>query len=419
MIEATPHPQRAPMAKIRIVDGIQLPDNLYQSPRKEPGKWRYKRPDASFLHFEASTEEAVAAANALNDEFKAGATLQKPTTKQHGRLSIRRHVEDYIEQRETHEPALLQKASWTTRRQYLRQFATIFAGESVSRLTLLTIQQWWFDLTGNAQRSRRAEFRRFFNYLIGRGLCPKLEANPFSNNDSVPRVEMSSKPAKQRIRLTLDAFWSTYHLAGNEGAYFMQCAMAISLITTMRRGDICALRFDEHLVDNILRKQISKSHAQLSDRFALNGANANPANLSWDLDVHLLLRKVMQRAREQAMKNGRCPFIVNHSFKKRYSGQNRIHHAQVLPDYLSRTFAEIRDRSGYFDSVPVKARPTFHEIRALSSHLYEKAGYTTSQIQELMAHTDEKVTQHYMAGHGTNWTEISLVMPAASMSGEF
>ncbi|WP_339675807.1 hypothetical protein [uncultured Zhongshania sp.] len=58
-------------------------------------------------------------------------------------------------------------------------------------------------------------------------------------------------------------------------------------------------------------------------------------------------------------------------------------------------------------------------MRALSSDLYRRAGYTTADIQQLIAHTEEKITEGYLAGHETKWTEIGLVMPAEVMGGEF
>ena len=42
---------------------------------------------------------------------------------------------------------------------------------------------------------------------------------------------------------------------------------------------------------------------------------------------------------------------------------------------------------------------TFHEVRSLSAHLYKKAGQDQKLIQDLMAHSSGKMTEHYQAGH--------------------
>ncbi|MEX1669096.1 tyrosine-type recombinase/integrase [Zhongshania guokunii] len=421
LITQPAHPSTADMGKIRIVDGHALPPNLYQNQRKEPGKWRYKRPDGSYYAFAASISEAIEAAKGLNAQFAAGSNVTPAANPQYGRLSIRRHAEDFISEREKREPTLASKTSWDNRKAYLRSFAALNAGKSVSQLTLLDIQQWWDKLTGNAQRSRRAEFRRFFNHLIARNLCPKMDANPFSSSDAVPRVEMSARPAKMRLRLTLENYWHIYNKAGELGYEFVQIAMGIALVTTLRRGDICDLTWDNNITGTLLRKQINKSHAQLSGNYEFTGGKAAPANLCWNMDQHQLLRKLINRARELAMKNGRCTHVISHKLEKRYKRKKveREHHYQILPDYLTRAFAEARDATEIYNGIPTAARPGLHEVRALSSDLYRKAGYTTGEIQQLMAHTDEKITEGYLAGHETQWTDIAIAMPDQVIGGAF
>ncbi|MEY3220285.1 MAG: hypothetical protein RIT27_1642, partial [Pseudomonadota bacterium] len=61
---------------------------------------------------------------------------------------------------------------------------------------------------------------------------------------------------------------------------------------------------------------------------------------------------------------------------------------------------EAREKSG------IETTATFHEIRALSAHLYEEAGIDKKHIQMLLGHTTEKMTEHYLEGHGEKWTEI-------------
>ncbi|MDZ5436566.1 hypothetical protein T3H00_28385 [Pseudomonas fluorescens] len=52
-----------------------------------------------------------------------------------------------------------------------------------------------------------------------------------------------------------------------------------------------------------------------------------------------------------------------------------------------------------YDHVPARERPTFHEIRALGSWLYEQQNFPTEYILALMGHADEKMTRHYQEGH--------------------
>ena len=52
--------------------------------------------------------------------------------------------------------------------------------------------------------------------------------------------------------------------------------------------------------------------------------------------------------------------------------------------------------------------PTLHEIRALSSHLYAKAGYQVTAVQELMAHTDPDMTRAYQKGHARKVLRVAF-----------
>lgn len=51
-------------------------------------------------------------------------------------------------------------------------------------------------------------------------------------------------------------------------------------------------------------------------------------------------------------------------------------------------------------------KPTLHEIRSLRALLYEEQG-TKAQSQALLAHADEKMTEHYLEGHRIVWNEVN------------
>lgn len=405
------------MRKIREIDGRPIPINLYPHQRKLPNRWRYRRPDGTWLHFDASIDDAIAAAEQLNKQFAAGA-VPKPamsTPDKPGRLSFAKHCMEFIAERERRDPSLQKKKSWQNRKASLKQFCGRFSARAINTIALLEIQSWWDTLTANSQRSRKPELQRFFNYLLARKLCPMLDANPFSTSDFAPRVEMAPPQAKARHRLTLDAYWHIYDKAGEMNLEFVQLAMGIALITTMRRGDICDLQLDEHIDGNVLRKKINKSHAQLADPQRA----VNASNLRWNLTADPELRRLINRARELSLKNARCPYVINFRHEQRHESTVRKHSHQVLPDYLSKKFTEVRDATGLFKDVPAVQRPGIHEVRALSSHLYELAGYDIKAVQELMSHTDEKMTKIYQAGHAEQWTDIHLTLPIAVLARGF
>jgi hypothetical protein len=83
------------------------------------------------------------------------------------------------------------------------------------------------------------------------------------------------------------------------------------------------------------------------------------------------------------------------------------HITQINKKYLSRQFSYYRDAAGVKKHLPANQRPTFHEIRGLSIHLYDQAGYDP---QARAAHTDSKSTAIYKAGH-IHWVQV----PAAEI----
>ena len=84
--------------------------------------------------------------------------------------------------------------------------------------------------------------------------------------------------------------------------------------------------------------------------------------------------------------------------------KERTHHTQVLPEQISRAFAEARNAAGIMG----KNAPTFHEIRSLGGALLREAGWSVEQVQDLMTHTSEAMTEHYLGGHEAPWTDVSI-----------
>jgi len=390
--------------KPRFVDGILLPDNLYKDPKGRINYWRYKRRDGTEKIFHATLEDAVEVANATNKEK---GMMKAPPPR---RDSVIKYALDYEAYREKLDPSLQAKESWKTRGGYLRQFATEFTTTPISHLDLISIQNWWDHLTGYAQRSRRSEFNKFFNWLMSKDVVPLLKGNPFTTADDRPRVLMKPLPKKERQRLDKESFWKIYEKAGELGLDYLQIGMGISLLTTMRRGDIVYLKFDRHIVNDQLCKGISKSHEKAE--------NGEGANLRWDLSDNPMLRELIARARELSLKHYRCPYVINRLPQKRVMGK-KTHHCQVLPRIFSDAFVEARDATGLFSGLEKRQKPTFHEIRALGSHLYGKAGYDIGRVQELMAHTDAEMTEHYQAGHEIQWTDIDMTISEKVLGGSF
>jgi len=392
--------------KPRLFNDIELPDNLYPDPRKRPDYWRYKRKDGTFKTFILPLEDAVKEAVKAN---KIGSIQDESIVP--SRASLARFIEEYIPYRESLDPGLLKKGSWQNRKSALRQLAKIFSHIPVNLLKLQQMQPWWDDLSGYAQRSKRSEFNKLFNYLMSRDATPRLKGNPFTTADDRPRLISKPLPKKSKVRITIKDFWEIYNKAGEMNYIFIQIGMSLCLLTTMRRGDFCTVRLDKDIIDNKLCKGISKSIEK-----AQNGIGEY---LRFDLSDYHELRKTINRAREHSLKNSRCPYVVSHRYEKHNPSKVRSHKCQVLPGFFTNKFAEVRDSLPKFQNMPEKNRPGIHEVRALSSHLLKKSGYAPEEIMQMMAHTDVEMQKVYQAEHEIEYTDISMVLTSKNLGGSF
>ncbi|TRY29769.1 tyrosine-type recombinase/integrase [Aliiglaciecola sp. M165] len=97
------------------------------------------------------------------------------------------------------------------------------------------------------------------------------------------------------------------------------------------------------------------------------------------------------------------PYIVHRIGRyKAQIGENCDHHTQVASTYLSSAFSKLRDELGLYSVLPKKARPTFHEVRALAARMFKDGGIDP---QERLAHSDAKSTKIYTENH-VEWTRV-------------
>ncbi|WP_028471328.1 tyrosine-type recombinase/integrase [Neptunomonas japonica] len=374
------------MAKTLYFNGVPLAENLLQDNRKREGRWRYRWPDGSLQNFEAKTVQ-----EANNFAMEANQQREKLADPAIPENACEFWAEKYITHREAIDPNLVNKAAWKTRnRSAIREFSKEFAGVPIYHLSLKHIRPWWDSLTGNAQRNKKSELNRFCNHLIAEEVANNLQPHPFN------LLMMRPAGAKLRPRMTLKEYWTIYNAAPEVGLDYIQDAMALALLTFMRRADLCALRFDEHSDGESLWKLISKSTAQ-----------GKPRRLRWLFSQWPELRSIVSRCREKSMRHQRCPFLLSHMSKRSVMGDVKIHQHQILPDRLSDDFALVRDHTGIYNKLPKANRPGLHEVRSLGSHLYEDEDDQT-KLMNAMAHSDIEMTKHYQSGHKIEDIEIGI-----------
>lgn len=239
------------------------------------------------------------------------------------------------------------------------------------------------------QSKMRTLLSRFFRYAKSHGAYPCHLVNP------VDDLFVDPVPAKQRQRITIRQFKAVYAAAPQ----WLQWLMVLAFHLALRRVDLVSLRFTD-VVDGRIVSPIRKTDTDARDL----------ESTSVDFPIHPDVQRVIVQARRSSLCVGRCPFIVHRRPERQtkraaeaLSAGRLEHPAQVTPDYASKAFGRVRTavagKTDVFDGLTARQMPTLHEIRALSSHLYAKAGYEVSAVQNLMAHTDPDMTRAYQKGH--------------------
>ena len=390
--------------KQRFFDGILLAENLYEDSRKRVGYWRYRRPDRSFKTFSASD---VFLANKIAEHNN---TLRDPTpTKNNPNTNgtLAAYIDEFILYRETQNPNLKEAGSWRNRKYALAQFGRHIV-RPLAQLKRADIMHWWDVLTPHQQKARHAEFRKFFNWLMGRELLTAMTYNPFTLADDRPRFYQSATPKRASVRFDIAGFWKIYHAAGTLGYEGLQIAMGISVTTFMRETDILTLKLSDDLEDDLLKKVIGKSIAQVGE--------AKAARLQWSIKDYDLLRNLINRARLLSIKNYACPFVISYTPKQKRMGTTKEHVCQVTPRKLIAMFEKARDLAGY---AGMENPPTFHTVRSLANSIAKDAECHPDQIKQANAHKSLETQLIYQEGHNLPFETVQIQFTAEQIGGDF
>ncbi|MGY0611937.1 tyrosine-type recombinase/integrase [Luteimonas sp. A501] len=133
--------------------------------------------------------------------------------------------------------------------------------------------------------------------------------------------------------------------------------MDLSLLTLLRREDIAAARFSD-VRDGALWVVPQKTEGSSAVRLKIAVSDA--------------LAALVTRCRDSVLSPHRLP---GRARPKGQQAAHRDHHTQVMPEQISRAFADARTAAGITGDNP----PTFHEIRSLGGALLiTEAGWRRS-----------------------------------------
>ncbi|OOG61402.1 integrase [Rhodanobacter sp. B04] len=223
----------------------------------------------------------------------------------------------------------------------------------------------------------RQQFRLALTWIFA---CA-VEEGWIESNPAMQTRKTSYK--RQRERLTKDVYDAIWLQAPS----WLQNAMDVSLLTLLRREDVVSIQFaDVH--DGAL--------------WAIPGKTENSTGARVKIALDGSLADVVARCRNDVL----SPYLIHRLPEKArprdQRAKKREHHTQVMPEQLSREFADAREAAGIVSDNP----PTFHEIRSLGGAQLREAGWSVAEVQALMTHTSPSMTEHYLEGHEVPWTEV-------------
>ncbi|MCE0760717.1 phage integrase Arm DNA-binding domain-containing protein [Marinobacter sp. G11] len=368
----------------RLKRNKDLAQNLYASVKNGVTYYQYRHPGTGQYHAMGNNKaEAQAAARQLNSILIKEADLVGGVLGTAGKdinHLITRYQEELLPSKR------LAPGTQKILEYRLNRISRDIGNKQIDEVDVQAIAKYLDDsFERDAYIKHRATLIDLFRFAIMKGLYPADIGNPAEITYAKSDYE------KARRRLTLEQFWEIHAKAEP----WMQLAMEIALITLQGRAEVINMKFADYHNQTlqVIRQKSSKhEHSHLM--------------------IHCpQLEEIITRARQS---NVPSPYIIHRRPVRKVEAEGRDHWTKLTPNTFTAEFRKTRDKCESFKKMPREARPTFHEIRALGSWLYKKQGYDTeTYIQPLMAHADQKMTEHYQQGHEREWVRVEAGLSIA------
>lgn len=350
-----------------------LEPNLYES----GGTYIYRNPRTGKRHGMGSDKaKAQSAARVLNARLVTGADLVARVEGTDG-LTLGAAIEAFRRDR-VDSASKLAPGTRANKRYALARLAKDRGDMPLEQITTRWCAEYLDEhYKGEPYRYHRALLAQVFQFARTKGWMDDNPIEPTSKSDT--------GYSKQRRRLTPGQFQAIY----DQAEPWFQVAMELALVCLFGRAEVAAARYD-HIVDGRLRYIRKKTRTRSHTAYVA-------------IELTPAIEDILQRSR---LVPPVSPYIV-HRVHQRITAETRArdHWSRVTDDMLSKTFARLRDKVPEIARLEPRQRPTFHEIRSLGSKLLEETGADLGEIQVLMGHADENMTQHYLDGHGIRWQD--------------
>src|SRR5450830_259674 len=361
----------------------KLPPNLYAN-----GKyWRCKNPiTGKMTSINRSLEEAIKMAKAANARLAPlmagdGEMLTMITGEKlpNMRTLMDRFEAEWLPDRK-YAASTLDEIGYKLER-YRKELGDLLVGQ----LDVLAVAEYLDQFSNNAYTKHRGLLVQVFAFAVAKGLAERNVAE---------LTLVKKEEEKKRQRHTLEGL--TKIIEADTTPVWLKRAIKLGLASLQRREDIVTW---------------TKASVDLEK----NTISVSPGKTEgYETPIHLkiVMGKSLREVVVECMKSPiLSPYLIHYRPRARRKEQvdAKAHWTSVTPDYLTKEFRKARDAAKAYDHMPISERPTFHEIRALGSWLYEQQKFPTEYVQALMGHADEEMTKHYQEGHekkGIEYVEV-------------
>lgn len=209
------------------------------------------------------------------------------------------------------------------------------------------------------------------------------QAGEVSSGYNPALATKSPKVKVQRARLAESDWQPIFESACQSEPKYTSHAMMISLTTSLRREDVCAIEFT-HIKNGHLHVATSKSGGETKLAFPLE--LTNPL-------IGISLGEILSLCRQT---NVLSRYAIHHT--KAIQGVKPGDRVNV--NTVTRHFAKARDNTTLkWEGTP----PSFHELRSLSERTYGKVGIDT---QALLGHKSRRTTDKYADLRGSAYVVV-------------
>jgi len=251
------------------------------------------------------------------------------------------------------------------------------------------INKYHASASANVQNRKVSFLKKLFSYAVDESL---MLDNPAT------RKKMRRTEEKKRQRLSLDHFMTIRRAAEP----WLRTAMDLAVQTTHARLEVSRIRYSIREPKNGICGCVwlEQPESGIYGTLYIHRQKVQKKEAS---HVAIPIGDELKRIIDDSRDNVASPYVVHRIPERQVTRSKEVSHpTQVAPDYLSRSFSALRDSLGLCNHLKMDERPTFHEIRALAAHLFDKQGIDP---QGRMAHSDSKSTKIYTQNH-IDWVVV-------------